>query len=63
MPSSRIATRTFKLSRDKQFVEKTTDAVGIYLNPPNTFFGQFAEPALHQIQPRRTGGDGVESAH
>ena len=27
-------TRMFKLSRDKQFVEKLSDAVGLYLNPP-----------------------------
>ena len=27
-------TRTFKLSRDKRFVEKLTDIVGVYLNPP-----------------------------
>jgi len=27
--------RTFKLSRDKQFVEKLTDVVGLYLNPPD----------------------------
>jgi len=26
--------RTFKLSRDKQFVEKLSDVVGLYLNPP-----------------------------
>ena len=26
--------RTFKLSRDKQFVEKLTDIVGLYMNPP-----------------------------
>jgi len=26
--------RTFNLSRDKQFVEKLTDVVGLYLNPP-----------------------------
>jgi transposase len=26
--------RTFKLSRDKKFVEKLTDVVGLYLNPP-----------------------------
>ena len=26
---------TFKLSRDKRFVEKLTDVVGLYLNPPN----------------------------
>ena len=25
---------TFKLSRDKRFVEKLTDVVGVYLNPP-----------------------------
>jgi transposase len=27
--------RTFKLSRDKQFVAKLTDIVGLYLNPPD----------------------------
>ena len=27
--------RNFKLSRDKQFVEKLTDVVGLYLNPPD----------------------------
>ncbi len=27
-------TKTFKLSRDKHFVEKLTDVVGLYLNPP-----------------------------
>lgn len=28
-------TRTFKLSRDRQFVEKLHDIVGLYLNPPD----------------------------
>ena len=28
-------TRTFKLSTDKQFVEKLSDVVGLYLNPPD----------------------------
>lgn len=28
-------TRTFKLSRDPQFVDKLTDVVGLYLNPPD----------------------------
>ena len=28
-------TKTFKLSRDKQFVEKLHDIVGLYLNPPD----------------------------
>ena len=28
-------TRGFKLSRDKQFLEKLTDVVGLYLNPPD----------------------------
>lgn len=27
--------RTFKLSKDTQFVEKLTDVVGVYLNPPD----------------------------
>ena len=28
-------TRSFKLSRDSQFLEKLTDVVGLYLNPPD----------------------------
>jgi transposase len=28
-------TRTFKLSQDRHFVEKLTDVVGLYLNPPD----------------------------
>jgi transposase len=28
-------TRTFKLSRDKKFIEKLYDVVGLYLNPPD----------------------------
>ena len=28
-------TRGFKLSTDKQFVEKVQDVVGLYLNPPD----------------------------
>lgn len=28
-------TKTFKLSRDKQFVEKLYDVIGLYLNPPD----------------------------
>ena len=28
-------TKTFKLSRDKRFVEKLADIVGLYLNPPD----------------------------
>ncbi len=27
-------TKTFKLSRDARFLEKLTDVVGLYLNPP-----------------------------
>ena len=27
--------RTFKLSRDAKFLEKLTDVVGLYLNPPD----------------------------
>jgi transposase len=33
LPPHRV--KTFKLSRDKQFVEKLTDVVGLYLNPPD----------------------------
>ena len=28
-------TKTFKISRDKQFIEKLTDIVGVYVNPPD----------------------------
>ena len=28
-------TKTFKLSRDPKFLEKLTDVVGLYLNPPD----------------------------
>ncbi len=28
-------TKTFKLSNDKQFVEKVTNVVGLYLDPPD----------------------------
>ena len=28
-------TKTFKLSRDKRFIEKLHDVVGLYLNPPD----------------------------
>lgn len=28
-------TKTFKLSRDKRFVEKLTDVIGLYMNPPD----------------------------
>ena len=28
-------TKTFKLSNDKQFVEKVKDIVGLYLDPPD----------------------------
>ena len=27
--------KTFKLSQDPQFIEKLTDVVGVYLNPPD----------------------------
>ncbi len=27
-------TKSFKISRDPRFLEKLTDAVGLYLNPP-----------------------------
>ena len=32
--SSRIGVTRFKLSRDPRFLEKLTDVVGLYLNPP-----------------------------
>jgi hypothetical protein len=28
-------TKNFKLSRDKRFVEKLIDVVGLYMNPPD----------------------------
>jgi hypothetical protein len=36
--------RTFKLSRDAKFLEKLTDVVGLYLNPPDkTLVAYFGE--------------------
>ena len=31
--------KTFKLSADQRFVEKLTDKVGVYLNPPDKAAG------------------------
>jgi transposase len=49
-------TRTFKLSNDKQFVEKLTDVVGLYLNPPERALVLSADEksqvqALNRTQP------------
>ena len=53
MGSSRIA-RTFQLNRDPQFVEKLTDVVGLYLNPPDKAL-VFCADEKSQIQaPDRT---------
>lgn len=42
-------TRTFKLRRDPQFVEKPTDVVGLYLNPPDKAL-VFCADEKNQIQ-------------
>ena len=42
-------TRTFKISRDPRFVEKLTDVVGLYLNPPDKAL-LFCADAQSQIQ-------------
>lgn len=49
-------TRTFKLSNDKQFVEKLADVVGLYLNPPERALVLSADEksqvqALNRTQP------------
>lgn len=49
-------TRTFKLSNDKRFVEKLTDVVGLYLNPPERALVLSADEksqvqALNRTQP------------
>ncbi len=36
--------RTFKLSRDAKFLEKLTDVVGLYMNPPDTTALKCIEP-------------------
>jgi hypothetical protein len=39
--------KTFKLSNDKQFVEKVRDIIGLYLDPPDkavVFLGRCKEP-------------------
>lgn len=47
-------TKTFKLGRDKQFVEKLYDVVGLYLNPPDRALVLCVEE-ISQIQaPDRT---------
>jgi len=40
--------KTFKLSVDKRFVEKLTDVVGVYLNPPDkaVVMGRKAAPSV-----------------
>ncbi|HXZ79259.1 MAG TPA: IS630 family transposase, partial [Terriglobales bacterium] len=50
-------TRTFKLSRDQHFVEKLTDVVGLYLNPPDKALVLCVDEksqiqALNRTQPR-----------
>jgi transposase len=49
-------TRTFKLSRDKHFIEKLTDIVGLYMNPPDKALVLCVDEksqiqALHRTQP------------
>jgi transposase len=49
-------TRRFKLSRDKRFVEKLSDVVGLYLNPPDKAWVLCVDeksqiPALDRTQP------------
>ena len=54
-------TRTFKLSRDKRFVEKLTDVVGLYLHPPDKAivlsWSAILNPALvgYNVYRRETG--------
>ena len=49
--------KTFKLSKDKRFVEKLTDVVGVYLNPPDKAVVMCIDEksqvqALNRTQPR-----------
>ena len=51
-------TKTFKLSRDPQFLEKMTDVIGLYLNPPNQAIVLWVDEksqiqALNRTQPGR----------
>jgi hypothetical protein len=51
----------FKLSRDKRFVEKLTDVVGLYLNPPDKAVLLSVDEksqiqALNRTQPRLLSG-------
>ena len=39
--------KTFKISRDKHFVEKLYDVVGLYLNPPDKSLVVTAPVPLH----------------
>src|SRR5262249_57588096 len=49
-------TKTFKLSRDPKFLEKLTDVVGLYMNPPDKAVVLCVDEksqiqALHRTQP------------
>ena len=59
---------TFKLSRDKQFVEKLTDVVGLYLNPPDKALVLCVDEksqiqALDRTQPLLALGPGRPARH
>ena len=55
--------KTFKVSRDKKFVEKVIDVVGLYLNPAEHALEVFADEktsvqTLERTEPRlRSDGD------
>ncbi len=49
-------TRSFKLSRDKKFVEKLVDVVGLYVNPPEkaVVFSMDEKPQIQALERAQT---------
>ena len=47
--------KTFKLSRDKRFVEKVQDVVGLYLDPPDKALVLSVDEKSQTPSPRRRG--------
>ena len=68
MASSPIEWKTFKLSTDPAFVEKLTDVVGLYMNPPEKAVVLCVDEkshiqALDRTQPRAADEEGPPVGH
>ena len=54
---------TFKLSKDKRFVEKLTDVVGVYLNPPDKAVVLYVDEnsQVQELEPEQPGSSMKET--